>query len=74
MKTNTLIGIIVVLLTWSLPCFAQYDDLTTRGINEGSIGTGYDDLTTRGINEGSIGTGYDDLTTPGINEGSIRYP
>jgi hypothetical protein len=37
MKTNTFIGIIVVFLTWSLPCFAQYDDLTTRGINEGSI-------------------------------------
>lgn len=48
-----------------------FDDLTTEGINEGSIGTGFDDLTTEGINEGNIGSGFDDLTTEGVNEGRI---
>ena len=38
--------------------YADYDDYSTPGINEGAIGSGYDDYSTPGINEGAWGSSF----------------
>ena len=35
--------------------FAQWDDISTPGVNEGAIGGGWDDISTSGVNEGGLG-------------------
>jgi hypothetical protein len=47
------VGLALIFFFFPTSSFsAEFDDLTTPGINEGKIGSGFDDLSTPGINEG----------------------
>ena len=54
MKKLFVLIISIIFLFGSVVC-ADWDNLSTSGINEGSIGFGWDDLSTPGITKNQYG-------------------